>query len=79
VYRHNYYYNPVPRYNARYSIGGVYGYGDHTRVIYDYELYGLYEPPYGYHWVHDHDRGDAILAAIETGAIIGLIVGAIAY
>ena len=33
----------------------------------------------GYYWVHDYDRGDAILASVATGAIIGLVVGALAY
>jgi ElaB/YqjD/DUF883 family membrane-anchored ribosome-binding protein len=28
--------------------------------------------------VHDYDSGDAILASIATGAIIGLVIGALA-
>ncbi|HAE27496.1 MAG TPA: hypothetical protein DCG58_10075, partial [Hyphomonas adhaerens] len=50
-----------------------------TVYIRDYASYGLYAPPPGYYWVHDYDRGDAILASVATGAIIGLVVGALAY
>ncbi len=48
-------------------------------MIYDYHTYGLYDPPHGYHWVYDHDRQDAILASVATGAIIGLVIGALSY
>lgn len=68
-----------PRYVSPYHVGGHYRYHQHTRYIRDYGRYGLYDPPRGYHWVHDHDRGDAILASAATGAIIGLVIGAIAY
>ena len=47
-------------------------------MIHDYNRRGLRPPPRGYHWVRDRDRGDAILASIATGAIIGLVVGVIA-
>ena len=46
-------------------------------IVHDYRYYGLYDPPRGYHWVHDHGSGDAVLTSIATGAIIGLVVGAI--
>ncbi|MEL6245098.1 MAG: RcnB family protein [Pseudomonadota bacterium] len=46
-------------------------------IIRDYHHYGLYAPPRGYHWVHDYDSGDAVLAAITTGVIAGLVIGAI--
>jgi Ni/Co efflux regulator RcnB len=66
-------------YRPRYDVGHYYGYAPRRTVyISDYDRYGLYEPPYGYHWVRDSDRGDAILASVATGAIIGLVIGAIA-
>lgn len=66
-------------YSPRYDVGHYYSYGPRRTVyINDYYNYGLYEPPHGYHWVRDNDRGDAILASVATGAIIGLVVGAIA-
>jgi Ni/Co efflux regulator RcnB len=66
-------------YRPRYDVGHYYSYGPRRTVyINDYHNYGLYEPPYGYHWVRDDDRGDAILASVATGAIIGLVIGAIA-
>ena len=65
-------------YVPRYHIGGYYGYHSNTIIIGDYAYWGLYDPPYGYHWVHDYDSGDAILASIATGAIIGLVIGALA-
>ncbi len=68
-----------PRYVARYRVGGRYGYGSHTVVIRDYRSHGLYHPPRGYHWVRDHDRGDAILCSVTSGAIIGLVIGALSY
>lgn len=46
-------------------------------MIRDYYSYGLYDPPRGYHWVHDHGSNDAVLRSIATGAVIGLVVGAI--
>lgn len=66
-------------YISPYRIGGYYR--PHPRTVYirDYDRYGLYAPPPGYYWVHDYDRGDAILASVATGAIIGLVVGALAY
>lgn len=66
-------------YVSPYRIGGYYH--PHPRTVYirDYGRYGLYAPPPGYYWVHDYDRGDAILASVATGAIIGLVVGALAY
>lgn len=66
-------------YISPYRIGGYYR--PHPRTVYirDYSRYGLYAPPPGYYWVHDYDRGDAILASVATGAIIGLVVGALAY
>lgn len=44
-------------------------------VVRDYRPYRrLYAPPRGYHWVRtDHD---AVLAAIATGVIVGVVVGA---
>jgi Ni/Co efflux regulator RcnB len=67
-------------YRPRYDIGAYYTYGPRRTVyITDYYNYGLYEPPHGYHWVRDNDRGDAILASVATGAIIGLVIGALAY
>ena len=69
----------APRYVPRYRVGGHYGYGRHTVVIRDYRRHGLYHPPRGYHWVRDADRGDAILCSVATGAIIGLVVGALSH
>lgn len=66
-------------YAPRYSVGHYYSYAPHTVYITDYHRHGLYAPPSGYHWVRDRDRGDAILASVATGAIIGLVVGALAY
>jgi Ni/Co efflux regulator RcnB len=66
-------------YQPRYDVGHYYSYGPRRTVyINDYGNYGLYEPPRGYHWVRDNDRGDAILASVATGAILGLVIGAIA-
>jgi Ni/Co efflux regulator RcnB len=73
------YYAPPPRYYApRYSVGGYYHPHGQTVYIRDYNRYGLYAPPRGYYWARDYDRGDAILASVATGAIIGLVVGVIA-
>ena len=60
---------------SRYQVGGRYGYGSHSVILGDYNAYGLYSPPHGYHWVRDRDRRDAILCSVATGAIIGLAVG----
>lgn len=65
-------------YSPRYDVGGYYGYAPRTVYINQYDRYGLYDPPSGYHWVRDNDSGDAILASVATGAILGLVVGAIA-
>lgn len=66
-------------YQPRYDVGHYYSYGPRRTVyINDYSHYGLYDPPRGYHWVRDNDRGDAILASVATGAILGLVIGAIA-
>jgi Ni/Co efflux regulator RcnB len=66
-------------YRPRYDVGHYYSYGPRRTVyINDYSHYGLYDPPSGYHWVRDNDRGDAILASVATGAILGLVIGAIA-
>lgn len=66
-------------YRPRYEVGGYYGYAPRRTVyITDYDRYGLYAPPRGHHWVRDYDRGDAILASVATGAIIGLVIGALA-
>ncbi len=75
IYTHR----PIHRsYHApRYRIGSHYHRHPKTVIIHDYGRHGLYHPPRGYHWVHDHDSGDAILASIATGAIIGLVVGAL--
>lgn len=65
-------------YSPRYSVGHYYSYAPRRTVyINNYDHYGLYAPPSGYHWVRDNDRGDAILASVATGAIIGLVVGAL--
>ncbi|MFN3314168.1 MAG: RcnB family protein [Hyphomonas sp.] len=70
----------VRGYAPRYSVGHYYTPAP-ARTVYisEYNRYGLYAPPSGYHWVRDRDRGDAILASVATGAIIGLVVGALAY
>lgn len=65
-------------YAPRYNVGHHYQYAPRTVYINDYHRHGLYQPPSGYHWVRDNDRGDAILASVATGAIIGLVVGALA-
>lgn len=79
TYGHSYGPHYYSGYNPRYDVGHYYSYGPRRTVyINDYYNYGLYEPPHGYHWVRDNDRGDAILASVATGAIIGLVVGAIA-
>ncbi|MBU2605823.1 MAG: RcnB family protein [Alphaproteobacteria bacterium] len=73
------YYAPPPHYYApRYAVGGYYQPHGQTVYIRDYNRYGLYAPPRGYYWARDYDRGDAILASVATGAIIGLVVGVIA-
>lgn len=66
-------------YRPRHAIGGWYR--PHPRTVYitDYYSYGLYPPPPGYYWVRDYDSGDAVLASVATGAIIGLVIGALAY
>jgi Ni/Co efflux regulator RcnB len=70
----------VSGYVPRYSVGHYYAPSAHRTVyISDYSHFGLYSPPAGYHWVRDRDRGDAILASVATGAIIGLVIGALAY
>lgn len=73
------YYAPPPHYYApRHAVGGYYRPHGQTVYIRDYNRYGLYAPPRGYYWARDYDRGDAILASVATGAIIGLVVGVIA-
>jgi Ni/Co efflux regulator RcnB len=47
-------------------------------ILTDYNYYNLYDPPHGYHWVYDYGSGDAVLTSIATGAIIGLVIGALA-
>jgi Ni/Co efflux regulator RcnB len=71
-------YAPPRHYVPRYSVGGYYRPHGHTVYIRDYHRYGLYDPPRGYYWARDYDRGDAILASVATGAIIGLAIGVIA-
>ena len=61
--------------HPHYRIGGHYNYGARTIIIRDYGRYGLYPPPHGYHWVRDSHSGDAVLASVATGAIIGLAIG----
>ena len=73
------FHRPNYHYKSHYHIGGFYGYHRDTVFIKDYWSYGLYDPPYGYHWVRDYNSGDVILASIATGAIIGLIIGALSY
>jgi len=69
-------YRPVYRsYGHRYRIGHYYRFHPRTVIVTNHRYYGLYDPPYGYHWVRDNDSGDVILASIATGAIIGLAVG----
>ena len=72
---------PLPMQNgdAAITIGGWYRPHQHTVYIRDYHTYGLYAPPPGHYWARDHHSGDAILASVATGAIIGLVVGALAY
>ena len=65
-------------YHGGYRIGGYYSYRPNTIIIRDYSRYGLYAPPHGHHWVRDPYSGDAVLASIATGAIIGLAVGILA-
>ena len=64
-------------YTPRYSVGDYYTCHSNTVFIKNYRDYDLRHPPSGYHWVRDHDRGDAILASVATGAIIGLVVGVV--
>ena len=71
-------YAPPRHYVPRYAVGGYYRPHGHTVYIRDYHRYGLYDPPRGYYWARDYDRGDAILASVATGAIIGLAIGVIA-
>ena len=66
-------------YTPRYHVGGWYRPHQHTVYITDYHAYGLYAPPPGHYWVRDHHSGDAVLASVATGAIIGLVIGALAY
>lgn len=81
LFRASIYYGPYWRsyYTPRYHIGGHYHYHGSTVILYDYGLYGLYAPPPGYHWVYDDGYGDAVLTSIATGAIIGLVIGALAH
>lgn len=74
--RANFYYN-TGYYHNGYRIGSRYNYRPNTIIIRDYDRYGLYNPPRGYHWVRDRHGDDAILASVATGAIIGLAVGII--
>ena len=72
VYAPNFYY---PNYRPRYSVGArFYNYNNYR--INDYQRWGLYQPPRGYHWVR-HDN-DAYLAAAGTGLVAGIIIGALA-
>lgn len=72
IYRHG-------RRTSHYVIGGFYRPHRGTVIIHDYRRYGLYPPPHGHHWVHDHGSGDAILRSAATGAIIGLVIGALSH
>lgn len=66
-------YRPVFRdRGVRYTVGGYYPYHTRTVILNDWDSYGLYEPPSGYHWVRDDDGDDIVLAALATGAIIAL-------
>lgn len=67
------------QYRPRYTVGHYYRPHRQTVYINDYYSHGLYDPPRGYHWVRDRDNGDAVLASVATGAIIGLVIGALAY
>lgn len=78
-YRPSYGYNSGHRYAPRYHVGGYYNYHERTHYIRDYGRYGLYDPPQGYCWVNDDGQSDAILTSVATGAIIGLVVGVLAY
>ena len=42
--------------------------------VYDYDRCGLYNPPYGHHWVRV-DR-DAVLAVIATGIVLDVVYNA---
>ncbi len=70
----SYHYN-TGYHHPRYRIGSRYDYSPRTIVITDYDRYGLYRPPHGHHWVRDPYSGDAVLASVATGAIIGLAIG----
>lgn len=40
-------------------------------VVYDYDRYGLYAPPYGCRWVRVGD--DVLLTAIATGVVVNVV------
>jgi hypothetical protein len=63
-----------PNYQPYYRVGSrFHNHGRHR--INDYHRYGLYAPPSGHYWVRHNN--DAYLAAVGTGIVAGIIVGAI--
>lgn len=70
IHRHDY--RPAYKVWAR---GDRLGYWGDRYAVVDYRSHHLKAPPRGYHWVQD-DRGDFILAAIATGLIASVILGA---
>lgn len=50
-------------------------YRSHYRQV-DWRRERLRQPPRGYHYVRDDDRGETLLIGIATGVILGVILGA---
>jgi hypothetical protein len=42
-------------------------------VVIDPVVYGLYAPPYGYHWVRAED-GSLVLVAVDSGVIADVVI-----
>lgn len=50
-----------------------YEYRTNRYIVNDYNRYGLYAPPSGYHYVRSGD--DVVLAAVTTGLVVAVIAG----
>jgi len=74
-YRYHYGYYNAPRgyYYRTWHRGDrlPYAYYGHSYVVYDWQPYRLYAPPYGYHWVRVGD--DVVLTAIATGIVLDVL------
>lgn len=50
-----------------------YAYRTNQYVVHDYNRYGLYAPPSGYHYVRSGN--DVVLSAVATGLVIAVVAG----